>query len=88
MRFQEIHAKFNSYNKRRGPKKVLQGLIFKGNFEVLRKMSSLEHLVIGKLGKMTSPKTKAMFSFKEKIFKITLFEILKANLKFKKGSSW
>jgi len=50
-------------------------------------MSSLEHLVACKLGKMTSQENKAMFSFKEKIFKITLFEVLKANLKFKKGSS-
>jgi hypothetical protein len=72
---------------RRGPKKILQGLIFKGNFEILRKMSSLEHLVACKLGKMKSQETKVMFSFKEKIFKITSFEILKANLKFKKGSS-
>jgi hypothetical protein len=50
-------------------------------------MSSLEDLVACKFRKMTSQESKAMFSFKEKIFKITLFEVLKANLKFQKGST-
>jgi hypothetical protein len=69
------------------PKEYYKVQCSKEKFQILRKMSSLKHLVACKLGKMTSQESKAMFSFKEKFFKITLFEVLKANLKFQKGSS-